>query len=757
VNSAKQQAGISIVAIVIVLLIAGLVMTTLTPFLVSKYIRSMEGGDYQALQKAGTALISYALSNGGFPFPVDAASSGVGPNQLCNVYGQAVSSGTTGATACRMPAAAGGTGAVPILGVNNWGMYGPENPYRMDVNASLVTSGTLRALCDKAQAQLNNATALPRVCVDNPCTSSYPVAFVIYSTGTNRIPDMNNAKNTRIYDNDKRGIDNSPGANHYDDQLLSYPLSALAAACAKLTPNVPTSVGGVCTLTPLIATISKGSTQTFSVTSCNFTPITYAWTVDGVIVGSNSASYTTNSGLTAGAHTVVVTVSDAAGHTTTLTGTLQVNTCTLTPATASIPLGNTQTFSVTSCNFTPTTYAWTVDGVTVGGNSASYTTNSGLAAGTHTVTVTVSDALGNIINLTGSLNINRCTLTPATANIILGSSQSYSVSCNFIPTTYVWSVDSIIVAGNSSGYSTDPTLAAGTHTVQVAASDGAGNTASSSASLNVGIVVSPPPPQTYSYYDAVAYCAGVINGTTGWSLPTVAQMLAMISAGQLNNPPWPNGTYWTSDVYTYGGAGSFHDTVDLPGGTIGHDNDNKKDYVVCVKIVLSNVALASAGGVPSASSTYFSGMFPLASVNNDETTGSGWATGNVANGGWNSAGTPSAANPDWVKITFSSSRTISQMVVYSLQDAPLSSLAGTLPPVTVSTTGLMYGLIDYQVQVLSPANSWVTVGSVTGNTWAMNTFDFTPYATTAIRVYITKAEGPGFYYSRIVEIQAWGY
>jgi hypothetical protein len=97
------------------------------------------------------------------------------------------------------------------------------------------------------------------------------------------------------------------------------------------------------------------------------------------------------------------------------------------------------------------------------------------------------------------------------------------------------------------------------------------------------------------------------------------------------------------------------------------------------------------------------------------------------------------------------------MVVYSLQDAPLSSLAGTLPPVTVSTTGLMYGLIDYQVQVLSPANSWVTVGSVTGNTWAMNTFDFTPYATTAIRVYITKAEGPGFYYSRIVEIQAWGY
>src|SRR6185369_2291915 len=55
----------------------------------------------------------------------------------------------------------------------------------------------------------------------------------------------------------------------------------------------------------------------------------------------------------------------------------------------------------------------------------------------------------------------------------------------------------------------------------------------------------------------------------------------------------------------------------------------------------SNVALASAGGVASASSTSSSG-YPVSAVNNSERAGTGWNNG----GGW-ADGTPGAF-PDWV-------------------------------------------------------------------------------------------------------------
>ena len=75
----------------------------------------------------------------------------------------------------------------------------------------------------------------------------------------------------------------------------------------------------------------------------------------------------------------------------------------------------------------------------------------------------------------------------------------------------------------------------------------------------------------------------------------------------------------------------------------------------------SNVALASAGGVASASSTYAPG-YPVSAINNNERAGTGWGNG----GGW-ADGTPGTF-PDWVQIIFNGSKTIDRVVVYSLQD-----------------------------------------------------------------------------------------
>src|SRR5207245_943827 len=75
-----------------------------------------------------------------------------------------------------------------------------------------------------------------------------------------------------------------------------------------------------------------------------------------------------------------------------------------------------------------------------------------------------------------------------------------------------------------------------------------------------------------------------------------------------------------------------------------------------------NWALASNGGVASASSTYGAG-YPIASVNDGEINGVGWGAGS---GGW-SDGT-SGAFPDWAQISFAGAKTIDTVVVYTMQD-----------------------------------------------------------------------------------------
>jgi len=67
---------------------------------------------------------------------------------------------------------------------------------------------------------------------------------VLYSTGNDRIPNQGNDQgvtklgtnpigSSRIYESDTRGINNAYDAagDHYDDQVMSYPLSSLANDC----------------------------------------------------------------------------------------------------------------------------------------------------------------------------------------------------------------------------------------------------------------------------------------------------------------------------------------------------------------------------------------------------------------------------------------------------------------------------------------------------------------------------------------------
>src|SRR5207237_307931 len=126
----------------------------------------------------------------------------------------------------------------------------------------------------------------------------------------------------------------------------------------------------------------------------------------------------------------------------------------------------------------------------------------------------------------------------------------------------------------------------------------------------------------------------------------------------------------------------------------------------------TNVALASAGAIASASSTYEG--FPVSGVIDNLRTG--------ANSGyWNDA--TASVFPDWVQINFNGTKSIDRVVIYSVQD----NYANPVEP-TDSLTFSLYGVVDFTVQGWD-GSSWVTLASVTGNNLVKRTVDFAAFST----------------------------
>lgn len=154
--------------------------------------------------------------------------------------------------------------------------------------------------------------------------------------------------------------------------------------------------------------------------------------------------------------------------------------------------------------------------------------------------------------------------------------------------------------------------------------------------------------------------------------------------------------------------------------------------------VRTNVALASNGGVASASSVSSGGYSPSLAINGGRT----WASG----GGWRDG--TSGNFPDWLQVDFNGSKTINEIYVYAVRDEFLS----TTEP-TETETFSIYGITSFDVQYWSGA-SWVTVpnGNIINNNKVIRKIVFSPITTNKIRVVVINGQSN---YSRIVELEAW--
>src|SRR6516162_6547971 len=162
------------------------------------------------------------------------------------------------------------------------------------------------------------------------------------------------------------------------------------SGCAEVTsgkgPASSTDPGQVApsiVTQPASQTVTVGQTATFSVTAFGTAPLSYQWWRNGTsISGATSATYTTATTTTSDSGSQVsVAVSNSTGSVTSNTATLTVNAAavapsiTTQPASQTVTVGQTATFSVTASGTAPLSYQWRKNGTSISGaTSATYTT-----------------------------------------------------------------------------------------------------------------------------------------------------------------------------------------------------------------------------------------------------------------------------------------------------------------------------------------------------------------------------------------------
>ncbi|MDE2396832.1 MAG: hypothetical protein KGM91_15465, partial [Burkholderiales bacterium] len=332
------------------------------------------------------------------------------------------------------------------------------------------------------------------------------------------------------------------------------------------------------------------------------------------------------------------------------------------------------------------------------------------------------------------------TLT-APASVTLTASAGTPVSGATISQVSYYVNGTLVGSSSSAPYSVNWTnVLVGTYAVTAVATDSLGATGTSApVSVSVGGSYVPPSVTVTGIGGSTSYTAPAdiplsVSATGGsGSIVQVAYYAGSTLLGTATASPW---TFDWSDV----AAGTYSITAvvtDSYGGVT-----TSPAVQVSVASAITNYALQSNGGVASASSTIGAG-YSVASVNDGVRNGRQWGNG----GGWNDA--TYATYPDWVQVSFSGTKTINQINVFTLTDNFAND-----PDPTPTTTFSLYGITAFNVQYWN-GSSWVTVpgGAVTGNNLAWTTFSFPNLSTTAIRVQVNAALAG---YSRITELEAWG-
>ena len=263
---------------------------------------------------------------------------------------------------------------------------------------------------------------------------------------------------------------------------------------ATLTVNAPPSI----TAQPANQTVNAGQTATFTVTAAGTGTLTYQWKKGGTAIGgATAASYTTpaTASSDSGAQ-FTVTVTNSFGNVTSNAATLTVNippTISAQPASQTVAVGQTATFSVTATGTGTLTYQWKKNGTAISGaTSASYTTPATVSSDNGaTFTVTIASSTGNVTSSAATLTVNTppsITAQPANTTVIAGQTATFSVTAaGTAPLTYQWKMNGTAISGATSSSYTTAATTTGNSSEQfsVTVTNSSGNITSNPVTLTV--------------------------------------------------------------------------------------------------------------------------------------------------------------------------------------------------------------------------------------------------------------------------------
>src|SRR5205823_286993 len=209
------------------------------------------------------------------------------------------------------------------------------------------------------------------------------------------------------------------------------------------TNNPPPVMPSIATQ-PTNQTVTIGQTATFTVVATGTAPLSYQWQKNGTAIsGATSASYTTAATTSSdnGAQFVVV-VSNSAGSVTSNAATLTVNAgavaplITTQPASQTVTVGQTATFTVVATGTAPLSYAWRKNGTPISGaTAASYTTPATTSSDNSAqFTVTVSNVAGNVTSNPATLTVTTGTgggTMPQFGHVFIVEGENTSVSSTY--------------------------------------------------------------------------------------------------------------------------------------------------------------------------------------------------------------------------------------------------------------------------------------------------------------------------------------
>jgi hypothetical protein len=185
------------------------------------------------------------------------------------------------------------------------------------------------------------------------------------------------------------------------------------------------------------------------------------------------------------------------------------------PASQSVPVGTTATFSVTATGTAPLSYQWQKNNANIGGaTSATYVTPatvSGDNGATFRVVVTNSagSATSNSARLTVSVAPVAPTIStqPANQTVTVGQVATFSViAAGTAPLSYQWQKDNANISGATSASYTTPATVSGDSgaTFRVVVSNSVTNITSNSATLTVNAVLTSAGTDVTTYHNDVA-------------------------------------------------------------------------------------------------------------------------------------------------------------------------------------------------------------------------------------------------------------